>query len=123
LKHAQKHVTFVQVVLFDYFNLYQKFETIINTFYILGAKSLLQLGTSDARAKYDQIITTHQCGKNFDQSSGNMEASCTLKMFQRSQKRHGVRYVKYVGDGDSKTFSVLKKEKPYNGANKFSNFG
>jgi hypothetical protein len=81
---------------------------------------LLQSGTAEAQAKYDQIITTHQCGKNFDQPSGNMEASCTLKMFQRSQKKYGVRYVKYVGDGDSKTFSVLKKQKPYKSANKFS---
>jgi len=82
---------------------------------------LLQLGTSEARAQYDQIINTHQCGKNFDQASGNMEATCTIKMFQRSQKKYGVRYVKYVGDGDSKAFSALKKQKPYKGTNKFSN--
>ncbi len=82
---------------------------------------MLQLRTPEAQAKYDQIIATHQCGKNFDQPSGNMEASCTLKMFRRSQKKYGVRYVKYVGDGDSKTFSMLKKEHPYQGANKFSN--
>ncbi len=82
---------------------------------------MLQVGTSEAAARYDQIITTHRCGKNFDQSSGNMETSCTLKMFRRSQKKYGVRYVKYVGDGDAKTFSLLKKEQPYQGAKKFSN--
>jgi hypothetical protein len=82
---------------------------------------LLQSGTSEDRTKYDQIITTHQCGKNFDQASGNMEAISTLKMFQRSQKKYNVRYVKYVGDGDSKTFSILKKQKPYKGTNKFYN--
>ncbi|CAF4008459.1 unnamed protein product, partial [Rotaria sordida] len=79
------------------------------------AKSLLQLGTPEARAKYDQIITNHNCGKNFDEPSGNMEVSCILRMFRRSQKKYGVRYVKYVGDGDSKTFSKLKKETPYKG--------
>jgi len=95
-------------------------EWLIDYFYISGAKSLLQVGTSEAAAKYDQIITTHQCGKNFDQPSGNMEASCTFKMFRRSQKKYGIRYVKYVGDGDSKTFSMLKKQRPYQGANKLS---
>ncbi|CAF1178976.1 unnamed protein product [Rotaria sordida] len=80
-----------------------------------GAKSLLQLGTPEARAKYDQIIINHNCGKNFYEPSGNMEASCILRMFRRSQKKYGVRYVKYVGDGDSKTFSKLKKETPYKG--------
>lgn len=94
---------------------------IINYFHILGAESLLKLGTSEAQAKYDQIITTHQCGKNFTQASGNMEALCTLKMFQRSQNKYGVRYIKYIGDGDSKTFSMLKEKKPYKGTNKFSN--
>ncbi|CAF2882427.1 unnamed protein product, partial [Rotaria sp. Silwood2] len=81
----------------------------------LGAESLLQLGTPEARTKYDQIIINHDCGKNFDQPSGNMEASSILKMFRRSVKKYGVRYVKYIGDGDSKTFSVLKTEIPYKG--------
>ncbi|CAF1296314.1 unnamed protein product [Rotaria sp. Silwood1] len=73
------------------------------------------LGTPEARAKYDQIIINHDCGKNFDQPSGNMEASSILKMFRRSEKKYCVRYVKYIGDGDSKTFSVLKTEIPYKG--------
>ncbi|CAF2828095.1 unnamed protein product [Rotaria sp. Silwood2] len=80
-----------------------------------GAKSLLQLGTPEARAKYDQTIINHNCGKNFDEPSGNMEASSILKMFRRSEKKYGVRYVKYIGDGDSKTFSVLKTEISYKG--------
>ncbi|CAF1419650.1 unnamed protein product [Rotaria sordida] len=65
----------------------------------LGAESLLQLGTLEARAKYNQIIINHDCGKNFDQPSGNMEASSILKMFRRSEKKYGVRYteISYKG--------------------------
>jgi hypothetical protein len=107
----------VQVLLSDHLNLYFKNVTVTEYVYVLGAKSLLQLGTLEARLKYDRIINNHQCGKNFTESSGNMEASCTLRMFQRSEEKYGVRYIKYVGDGDSKTFSVLTKNQPYQGVN------
>ncbi|CAM4989164.1 unnamed protein product, partial [Rotaria socialis] len=55
-------------------------------------------------AKYDNIIRSHQCEKNYDKSSGAMESAAILIMFKRSVSKYGVYYTKYVGDGDSKTF-------------------
>ncbi|CAF4701676.1 unnamed protein product, partial [Rotaria sp. Silwood2] len=66
-------------------------------------------------AKYDSIIKSHQCEKNYDKSSGTMESAAILKMFKRSVSKYGVYYTKYVGDGDSKTFPVLSKIVPYPG--------
>jgi hypothetical protein len=108
---------FVQVIFLDRLNLSPTNRTLIHHLCISGAKSLLKLQTPDARLKYDLIMTDHQCGKNFSESSGNMEASCILQMFQRSEQKYGVRYKTYVGDGDSKTFSVLLKNQPYKGEN------
>ncbi|CAF4668239.1 unnamed protein product, partial [Rotaria sp. Silwood2] len=66
-------------------------------------------------AKYDNIIRSHQCEKNYDKSSGTMESAAILIMFKRSVPKYGVYYTKYVGDGDSKTFPVLSKIVPYPG--------
>lgn len=34
-------------------------------------------------------------------------------MFQRSETLHGLRYVNYIGDGDSKTFKGIIEAKPH----------
>jgi hypothetical protein len=36
-------------------------------------------------------------------------------MFERSVSKYRIYYVKYVGDGDSKTFNILSKTAPYPG--------
>lgn len=36
-----------------------------------------------------------------------MEIDGIVEMFERSEEKHGVKYVKYVGDGDSKTFKGI----------------
>ncbi|CAM4845959.1 unnamed protein product [Rotaria magnacalcarata] len=64
-------------------------------------------------AKYNDIIKSHRCEKNFDKSSGTMEAAAVLNMFKRSVSKYGVYYTKYVGDGDSKTHNILTKNAPY----------
>ena len=66
---------------------------------------MLRLGISETTTRYDQIINTCQCGENFDEPSATMGVLCTLEMLLRSQKEYGVRYTKYVGDGDSKTLN------------------
>ena len=105
-----------RLLSFDHLSLYPKNIPILNYFHTLGAASLLRLGTLEAKTKYNRIIANHQCGKTFNESSGNMEAACTLQMFQRSEQKYGIRYHKYIGDGDSKTFSVLTKKELYKGA-------
>lgn len=36
-----------------------------------------------------------------------------LSIFQRSEELHGVRYIKYLGDGNSKGFLAVRAAKPY----------
>ncbi|GBL98092.1 hypothetical protein AVEN_84592-1 [Araneus ventricosus] len=46
------------------------------------------------------------CTKNHIGSSGKMEGDGMVKLFQRSESERGLRYLKYIGDGDSSTFFV-----------------
>ena len=75
---------------------------------------VLSIKDSDP-AKYNSIIRSHRCEKNFNKSSGTMEADAVLTMFKRSVSKYGVYYTKYVGDGDSKTHAILTKVAPYSG--------
>lgn len=50
------------------------------------------------------------CSKNFDGYSGRMEVEGALHIFQRSIPKYDARYVKYLGDGDSKAFDSIVKE-------------
>lgn len=47
------------------------------------------------------------CKRNFEGYSGKMEVDGAVSMFQRSESKHEVRYVKYLGDGDSKAFDSV----------------
>lgn len=58
-------------------------------------------------------INNHDCQKNFDGYSGGMEGAGVLSIFARSESLHNVRYVKYLGDGDSKAFSKVCDAKIY----------
>lgn len=53
------------------------------------------------------------CQRNYQGTSGGMEVSGALQIFKRSEKRCGVRYIKYLGDGDCKAFMAVKEAKPY----------
>jgi hypothetical protein len=56
----------------------------------------------------------HICMKNYDGSSGGMETVAAVSMFHRSQQTRGVRYTKFLGDGDSSAFITVCNSKPYN---------
>ena len=43
----------------------------------------------------------------------SMEAEGALKMFQRSEEKRKLRYIPYVGDGDSKSYSKVQNAAPY----------
>lgn len=72
-------------------------------------------------SKYCQVCTVsknkmntpeHECTQNFTGSSGAMEVAGALKVFENSKCR-GVRYVKYLGDGDCNGFKKVSESKPY----------
>lgn len=64
---------------------------------------------------YEEWLEAHQpnCTINHTGSSGAMEATGVVRIFERSLKRGGVKYKTYIGDGDSKTYPALVKAKPY----------
>ena len=55
-----------------------------------------------------------KCQKNYDGSSAPaMEPEGVKQMFNRSVGKHNLRYTKYIGDGDTKSFKLVNDSKPY----------
>lgn len=55
----------------------------------------------------------HECHTNFEGSSPSMDANGLLAIFQRSVEKHNLRYVQFLGDGDSKGHKLLVQEAVY----------
>ena len=53
-----------------------------------------------------------ECDQNHTGSAAAMEPAGAGTAFRRSQQLHGLQYVNFLGDGDSKTFSSLKNAFP-----------
>lgn len=66
---------------------------------------------------YEIWLNSHEdeCSVNHEGSSGKMEVDSVKEMFARSVEKHGVKYAKYIGDGDSKTFKGVLDLDPYDG--------
>ena len=54
----------------------------------------------------------HDCYKNWGSSSSAMETSAIVEGFQKAEKVHGVRYTRFIGDGDSSVYPTLLQEVP-----------
>ena len=54
----------------------------------------------------------HKCYKNWEDSSSEMEADIILEGFKQAEKTHGVRYLRFVGDGDSSVYPTLIQHVP-----------
>ena len=66
-------------------------------------------------AKYVEEVETHEkvCHASHEGPSGKMEVDAVIEMFLRSIKTLRVRFMNYIGDGDSKIFSGILKAAPY----------
>jgi hypothetical protein len=53
------------------------------------------------------------CTANYVGTSGGMEVAGVVEIFQRSIEKHGVKYVEYLGDGDSKGYLSVCQAMPY----------
>ena len=81
-------------------------------------KKILYLGV---RNKYCTICNTaiggtipqHTCFRNWEESSSAMETDIILKGFLQSEQQHGLRYIEFIGDGDSSVFPALVSGVPY----------
>jgi hypothetical protein len=61
----------------------------------------------------DKSNHDENCSANYQGSSGGMEGAGANAIFCRSQEKYNVRYVKYLGDGDTNSFAGVVESKPY----------
>ena len=54
----------------------------------------------------------HDCFKNWNASSSEMEVSIIVEGFIEAERVHGVRYTQFVGDGDSSVYPTLIQQVP-----------
>jgi hypothetical protein len=55
----------------------------------------------------------HNCHANFEGSSGAMDAAGCVRIFERSVEQHSLRYVEFLGDGDSKAYNEITESLVY----------
>ena len=55
----------------------------------------------------------HKCPANHKGTSSSMESAGAINIFHRSVAKYNLRYTKYLGDGDSSSFSKIVESKPY----------
>ena len=58
----------------------------------------------------------HKCYKNLDDSSSEMESDIILEGFKQAEETHGVRYLRFIGDGDSSVYPTLLQHVPVQGS-------
>ena len=86
----------------------------------LKTKKLLFLGI---RNKYcsicavahhkEQSSPKHICYRNWSGTSCGMESDIVAEGFRLSERTHGIRYLKMVGDGDSSVMTKVRETVPY----------
>lgn len=70
-------------------------------------------GCTKAKTELQKQKHEPECVKNYEGSSGGMEIQAAGELFRRPELKRQVRYVKMLGDGDSKAYSSVKDSKPY----------
>ena len=55
----------------------------------------------------------HHCFLNWHGSSSAMEADIILEGFQKCYEQHGLRYIEFIGDGDSSVYPTLISSLPW----------
>jgi hypothetical protein len=77
----------------------------------------VQLKAKADTPEFDEFARAHKdhCSVTHTESSGAMEVTSVLQMFERSEKERGLTYSHYLGDGDSKGHLAVKKADPYKG--------
>ena len=60
----------------------------------------------------EEEIPKHNCFKNWNGSSSSMETDIIVEGFQKAESQHGVRYLRFIGDGDSSVYPDLIAKVP-----------
>ncbi|GFV33664.1 uncharacterized protein TNCV_4567791 [Trichonephila clavipes] len=63
------------------------------------------------------LLRHDECSANYFGNSGGMEVEGALRIFNRSEVLHNLRYTQYLGDGDSKAYKAVLESKPYKDVN------
>lgn len=65
--------------------------------------------------QYTENMRVHKpnCAKNFHGKSGAMEAEAAVWIWNRSIQKNKMRYVNFIGDGDSSAYRAVTNLKPY----------
>ena len=61
---------------------------------------------------YAEWKNTHICKFNYEGSAGGMETEGAKRIFNRSISKRKLRYVNFLGDGDSKSYLNIKDTYP-----------
>ncbi|XP_063414164.1 uncharacterized protein LOC134696586 isoform X2 [Mytilus trossulus] len=84
-----------------------------------ATKKLLHIGVRNkycyvcsTAEKVNTIPTEHTCFKNWSEDSQSMEADIVLEGFKQAESKHGLRYIRVVGDGDSSVYARIREEVP-----------
>ena len=59
--------------------------------------------------KYD-AVKKHTCFKTWELDSQSMEADIIVEGFREAESKHGLRYMRVIGDGDSSVFAKIRGE-------------
>ncbi|GFT44438.1 uncharacterized protein LOC100901629 [Trichonephila clavipes] len=62
-------------------------------------------------------LHSDECSAIYFGNSGGMEVEGKLRIFNRSEVLHNLRYTQYVVDGDSKAYKAVLESKPYKDVN------
>ena len=69
----------------------------------------------ESHVGYEQWKLSHNCCINHIGSAGSMEAAGVLDIYKRSIESRNLRYMKYLGDGDSKAYQDVVTADLYEG--------
>ena len=59
------------------------------------------------------LLAMNHCEATHEGSSGSMQSKSAVYIFSRSVQTNNLRYIRYVGDGDTNSYkSVLKPYRP-----------
>ena len=64
-------------------------------------------------AEYAYWKEKHLCAANHSGTSSSMESAGAVVIFKRSVQQFNLRFTKYLGDGDSSSFTKVQEARPY----------
>lgn len=67
----------------------------------------------EGTVEHQQWSIEHNCQINHKSSSGSMETAGAIEIFKRSVPFHNLKYVGYIGDGDTQAYQSVVDAKPY----------